>query len=234
MTESTPTPPSDFGSYFAPAATASTTPAPGPQFVPPSPQFGGVPMQVGAPAYGAAALPAPAARNWTPIIAAAVAVVVLAVGGYAWFGRSSHHSLSTPATIAGYQLMSDPTMDSLKQSLVDQVQDAAGIKKMTMGVYRLGALPSALVIAVQPKHHVGAAFDGMNAAFQSDATSGITPVDAGPLGGDMDCGVITTASASPVMCVWRDDDTIGVIGLFYQSMTEAPPLAVQFRDAVEH
>lgn len=248
MSESTPTPPSDFGNYFAPTPTGATAPAPSPQFAPPSPQFAAPPAPQFAappsPQFGAPPAPgtsgsgpvflAPTSRNSKAFIAAAAAAVVLAVGGYTLFGRSAHHSLSTPATIAGYQLVSDPQLDSLKQSLIDRAQGVGGLKKMAMGVYSQGSVPSAMVIAIQPEHDVSAAFDDMKSAFESDATSAITPVDAGPLGGDMDCGVIATASASPTMCVWRDDDTIGVVGLFFQSVTVAPPLAVQFRDAVEH
>jgi hypothetical protein len=124
--------------------------------------------------------------------------------------------LSTPATAAGYQLLSGAQFDGVRASMQSQLP-GDDLKSTVVAVYGSGTTPYAVIVAARPGKHANTAYQALVAGFEGDASAPVSSVAAGHLGGQMMCGAVTERGETAPTCAWGDKDT-----------------AVEFRNAIEH
>ncbi|MFI8183916.1 hypothetical protein ACIF70_25815 [Actinacidiphila glaucinigra] len=71
-------------------------------------------------------------------------------------------------------------------------------------------------------------------AFAGARATEVTAFEAGPWGGRLSCGFMTSIAGRPTVCAWTDGGTSGLVMLLDEkSLSEAAELALRFRTASE-
>ncbi|MBV9871061.1 MAG: hypothetical protein JO214_10610 [Frankiaceae bacterium] len=251
MTDSWTPPTSDPSGFFAATPTAPIAPTAAPSTPVAAPQVNqfGTPVappqvnQFGTPVaaspttwspYPVAATPPKQSRNmW--VVGVAILVGLISIGAAVQVFLRNHHSLSTPQTINGTTLMTDPRLDQIKSMMLNGL-DSNGIHGGIAGFYGNNGLPTAMVLAAHGRGSADSKMSEVESGLRSDTelTTPLSSAPAGKLGGRMECGAMSTSGLNIPICLWADGDTVGMIGLFGASPADAPATALTYREAVEH
>ncbi len=229
-------------------------PAPAqPHGAPPPPAFGAVPPQAGPdhpaggyPGYGYTGYP-PAGpkksrRTLWILLGCLGGVAVLSAGLLTYFvvnvtSKAGTHKIVLPAAFKGMDR--DDTSDTAQQ-LRDSVTKDLGTGDGAWTPTGVGALYEdaegrRLVVVggygkvLQPQKELDSYFKGILSSDTAKIT-GRHGVDAGPLGGRMDCAVVSNGAADVGICAWADSS--GIIGVM-EAGTDggAPDLEATATDA---
>jgi hypothetical protein len=205
------------------------------QFGTPTTEFGGpvAPPPVGWAPYPTGPAPRPTRYFW--IVGAAAGVVVIAIVAAVLVFLHNRHTLSLPQTADGYSLVTDPRLQQISNSVVNELNDSGG-NHAIVGYYGTNNVPAVAVIAARSAGSPADKLSHTEEGLQQTAglSSAMTDEPAGKLGGDMQCGAITVSGHSLPVCGWADSDTLGVVVLFDSDAAAAPSTALTFRQAVEH
>ncbi|POG44203.1 hypothetical protein BV881_28110 [Streptomyces sp. ZL-24] len=79
-----------------------------------------------------------------------------------------------------------------------------------------------------------AMWDELLELFAGAGASQVTDFEAGPWGGQLGCGFVTTDGGRQILCAWIDSDTRGQLGLLDEGgLPRAAKIALEFRTASE-
>jgi hypothetical protein len=151
-------------------------------------------------------------------------------------GAPASVTLQTPATAAGLTRVSGAAATALKATADSTT--LAGFTAPVSAVYGTAGKPVATVIAWTATTPPGptavsTAFAGVEAAT-GVTVSGVRPVAAGSLGGQMRCGTSTVSGGPAAVCFWADDVSFGAVTVLRPASAEAGArTATAVRQAVE-
>ena len=179
-------------------------------------------------------------RLWLGLVGVAV-VAAGAIFGIVKFEFPSNsgpsHELIVPASVASYQWA--PKLESGLGPLINKFRAELGssstnvvAREYQSGSATAGSSPQLV------------AFIGGHLPNQSPTSSlhnfmqdfkGAQVVSAGPMGGDAACTQVSAGTSdSAALCVWFDNDSVGVIWSPTMSAAKLDPVMLQFRPYVEH
>jgi hypothetical protein len=203
---------------------------------------------------GAVELAAPKRRPVALLAVLGAVVVLAAIAAFVWPGllvssdgsatptpvvpahpAAAAVTLAAPDSAAGLTKLTGPAADALTGVTTEPL---AGLTQPVAAVYGTGTTPSATVIAWKATgpvstDAVSTAYAGID-AVTGTAVSGVAPVDAGTLGGQMRCGATTSQGKPASVCFWADSATFGAVTVLSPaSPAAAATTALQIRQAVE-
>ncbi|GAA2752909.1 hypothetical protein [Kitasatospora cinereorecta] len=198
-------------------------------------------------APGAAALGRKRTRSLALGLAAAVTLAVVAIGWYAArstgpgpsvaFGPTDR-SINAPDTVAGYHLITGKAAARIttEQHLEDSPEQCWFYSKAQDGI-----TPD-LVFCGSSVHgdpaaasaRAGHSYDWLFREFFAGARiDDAAQVDAGPLGGQLRCGHLSTNGVA--LCHWEDDATTGsLMTADSKALQDTATFTRQFRESAEH
>ncbi len=150
---------------------------------------------------------------------------------------TAHHVGALPATLDSLTLDTDPQIQAAMEAAKAKVAsdyDMRAIKNWQVGVYQsnrpqliaeIGDVPGSMT---HQRDQFMQAFAGAASSGQGVA---IAPVDAGPKGGSVQCGVSPSGMA---VCVWVDKGTLGAVFVQGSTAQDAQAYLNELRDATEH
>ncbi|MET8630140.1 hypothetical protein ABZW30_41585 [Kitasatospora sp. NPDC004669] len=179
----------------------------------------------------------------TLLVAGAVlTAVVVQVGSDPSFGPAAEsgpvgRTVDPPATVAGYHQITGEAAESLSARLPGTTPERVWFYSATPDDTRPGLIFSASTAQWSPRlaeeirtHSLSWGLVNFFAGAKIDDPE---DVDAGPLGGAMQCG--SQPGKSAVVCRWGDASTVGSVAVFGTTdIRRAGAIAVQFRNAAEH
>ncbi|MDG4808572.1 hypothetical protein O7634_17615 [Micromonospora sp. WMMD1120] len=219
----------------------------------PAPQQQGFPpAQAGSP-YGdphLAAGPPPAKKsNVGKIVLIVLAVVlVLCVGGVAitWIAvkddvgdvvDATKTRVVAPATLAGRPKITDPELQSAADDLVTGMKSQAQNETSAVGAFYGDPTKRDLVmiagvsgLMTDPEKELDDAVTGLAKQL---TVANMTPVEAGPLGGEARCGDGTAETVPLGICLWADRGSLGLVVLYFKSADQAKAEFITIRGQVE-
>ncbi|MFI6263953.1 hypothetical protein [Micromonospora sp. NPDC051006] len=240
------------GGYPPPQRQPETyPPAQQPGGYPPQQQdgFGGQPGQTyGDPAGSVQPPPRKKSRTGRIILIAVAVVLVLCLGGtaVAWFGlkdevsegvEASRTRVEAPATLAGRPKITDPELKSLSDQMVAEMKKTAQNETSAVGAFYGDPAKQDLVMVIgvsglmaDPKKELDDVVTGLGTEL---GVKEMTPVEAGPLGGEARCGDGKAESAPLGVCVWADKGSVGAVVVFFSSAEKAKADFVTMRGEIE-
>ncbi|MDH6578683.1 hypothetical protein [Kitasatospora sp. MAP5-34] len=192
-----------------------------PGFPPPAPGYGGGEAYPGAYGYGQ---PVKKSRKTLWIVLGIIGGVVL-LGGAALVllvanvaAKTGNNKLVAPAAFHGTQLdNTSATASKMQSSMAGALGSGDGSWHPTpvTGFYPSADHQQAVIFVgaygnlLLPKKEIDATFTGMTTS--GGTLTGRHSVDAGPKGGSMDCGKMSTTGQEFGVCVWADGSGLGMI-----------------------
>jgi hypothetical protein len=171
-------------------------------------------------------MPPPPLATWTPAapqeapsragsskLAGAIVSIVAAVAGYVGVQYLMGPEIELPDTLAGAQRLTDPESKRFEDFTADEGEryhiDAEG------GVYGSAIAPEFFVILVDGSavETTDQLFDALVAGFsQAGATVDGSGVRSGTRrGSDYRCVVTTAGPQTATACMWRDEESVGIV-----------------------
>ncbi|WFE39120.1 hypothetical protein [Micromonospora sp. WMMD998] len=224
-------------------------PYPGTHPPPPQQQPGGYPPPQ--PPYGGDQLGAPPKKKFGAgkillIVLAAVLVLCLGGGLVFWLAAgdevkdvvaATRTRVVEPTTLGGRPKVSEPQLQSLASQMKTDLSKDVPNATSTAGAFYGDPAKKDLVMIVGVSGVIADPKKEM-----ADAITAITPelgakefkaVDAGPLGGDAECGDGKAQDIPVGVCVWADKGSLGMVVAYFKSATELQSEFVDLRGEVE-
>ncbi|MFJ9697961.1 hypothetical protein [Kitasatospora sp. NPDC101183] len=189
--------------------------------------YPGAPGGEAYPGYGGAYAPMPPQKKsrkglWITL-AAVGAVVVLGGGAVAYFAYDVVSSAGTqkivlPADFKDMKRNDDsPVTAAMEKAMTDSLGKGDGNWQPTgvAGLYQDAQSQPQLIVAgaygkiLNPKQQLDEAFNGV--ASKGSTISDRHSVDAGPKGGDMECGTLVEADSKIGICAWADTSSLVMV-----------------------
>jgi serine/threonine protein kinase len=149
-------------------------------------------------------------------------------------------SLTAPAAVAGLTRSTDTALQASADQLVSEIRTQLDGERSAVAAFYTdprSAGRRVLFIGitadiVSPTREIDATFTSVNQG--STKIGNIVEVPAGPLGGKAKCGNGKTGEVSVVVCVWADNESLG-LGVFYnRPAAESADLFIRIRQEVSH
>jgi hypothetical protein len=163
-------------------------------------------------------------RKWLPLVVAGGLVSLLgllAAGGYVLFRPhfSGHHpaSLHTPAEVAGLHRATDPLLEDAAVQLSAALTGEIDLDTAVAAFYLDPTDEERLVLLAGGtgalRHPAEALDDAFGQAGTGMTITGVSDVDAGPMGGTARCGETTMEEMVAAVCGWADHGSV-VLAIF--------------------
>jgi hypothetical protein len=167
-----------------------------------------------------------------------IALAGLGTLGYAgWqIGTQKNATLSTPAQIGPLRLDNSDDGQQTAAYLQTALSAEITLKKTVGAVYKDGSGHSVLFFGGtatiwSPDTQLDSAFSLIS--DKQGAVTGLREVDAGKLGGTMECGTTKSDDGSLSVCGWADHGSLAVAMFPNQPESAAAPLLRDIRDATQ-
>ncbi|MEV0426271.1 hypothetical protein [Micromonospora sp. NPDC050495] len=212
----------------------------------PGPPYG---AEAGQPGYGAPVGPPPKKSSVGKILLIVLAVVVvLCVGGGTalYFATkdkvdevvdATKTRMTTPETLAGRPKVTDPQLQKAATDMVAEMKKDVPDATSTVGAFYGDPQKQDLVmiggvsgLIADPKKELADATKGLGSEL---AVSNFKSIDAGPLGGDAECGDGKAQTVSVGVCVWADRGSVGVLVLYFKSGADLQKEFAAMRGQIE-
>ena len=142
-----------------------------------------------------------------------------------------------PPTLAGRKKLEHPELDAIVDELVTELeQDLPMADKVVGGLYGnlltqdLVMLVAAAVPIANPEREFD---DAVEAMSDSMGVTSMSTVDPGPLGGFAKCGDGESDGTPVAVCVWVDNDSLGILAFFNNDVESVRSEFIAARSEVE-
>ncbi|MER7845067.1 hypothetical protein ABTZ03_14120 [Kitasatospora sp. NPDC096077] len=147
-------------------------------------------------------------------------------------------TVDAPETVAGYHLITGADADALAARMPGSTPERYWFYGDSPDADRPSVLLTASTAQWDPKlAHEMATHSlswGLYNFFAGARIEDARTVDAGPLGGEMQCGT-RTGKVTAVLCRWGDASTVGTVAVYDTTdIDRAGAIAVRFRTETEH
>jgi hypothetical protein len=171
------------------------------------------------------------------VLAVLLVVAGLAVGGFLVATpvlREYPATLSTPPSVDGMPMLTDPTHRDLAARLRTQIAQSVPVDDVTAAFYAPDVDPSRGVLVVAGTHLLFRLSTQLDAAYRGLSVTRSASVDPGFMGGVAGCGLADPAGASMAICVWVDHGSIGVVVGYGRGIPETADLMRAIRPEILH
>ncbi|MGA5818328.1 hypothetical protein ACPC54_10765 [Kitasatospora sp. NPDC094028] len=176
------------------------------------------------------------------VAGAAVAAVVVDMGSDPSYGPAAEsgpadRTIDAPEAVAGYRLITGDAAARLTARMPSGAPEHYWFYSATPDGTRPSLMFSASTAQWNPElareNATHSLSWGLNNYFAGAKVDDPQDVDAGPLGGAMQCGM--QAANGAAVCRWIDASTAGAVAVFGSTdIHQAGAIALQFRNAAEH
>jgi hypothetical protein len=141
--------------------------------------------------------------------------------------------IDLPQTIAGLTKVDDPTLNQTANETAQQIKTATNADSAVAAYYAPSGDLTKAVGLVGATGRITDPEGELEDAFSGElSVTGVQEVDAGPLGGTMQCGTTASGGQALTVCGWADGGSL-MLGIFInRSQTESASLFRQIRGAV--
>jgi hypothetical protein len=142
-----------------------------------------------------------------------------------------------PKKLGGRPKLTDEQFAGIADQLESELSQAPGATTSVGALYGRPAERDIVVIAgvaapvSNPAQELNGTFFG--AGVGGLKVTGITEVDAGPLGGEAKCGKANASGVNMALCAWADDGSVGWIIWYFKSVKQAKGEFVKLRGEIE-
>lgn len=141
--------------------------------------------------------------------------------------------IDLPQTVAGLTKVDDPALNKTANETAQQIKTATNTDSAVAAYYAPSGDLTRAVGLVGATGRIANPESELEDAFSGElGVTGVTDVDAGPLGGVMRCGTTASNGQALTACGWADGGSI-MLGIFInRSQTESATLFRQIRGAI--
>ena len=142
-----------------------------------------------------------------------------------------------PQTLAGLDKSSQADLQSSADDVVTELKDELDSEKDAVAAFYTDPKAAGKLVLfvgitadiVSPVTEIDATFTSFNSSSEVQIGN-ITEVAAGPLGGKAKCGNGKNKDVTVVLCVWGDNESLGMAVFYNRSVTDSAALFVQIRN----
>jgi hypothetical protein len=142
-----------------------------------------------------------------------------------------------PKKLGGRPKLTDEQFAGIAEQLESELSQAPGATTSVGALYGTPTKRDIVVIAgvAAPVDDPTAELNGtfFGAGVGGLDVTGITKVDAGPLGGEAKCGKANASGVNMALCAWADDGSVGWIIWYFKSVKQARGEFVKLRGEIE-
>jgi hypothetical protein len=175
------------------------------------------------------------------VLIAFAVLVLLAVAVLGWAGwlvnSQKNTSLAVPDKIGTLSLDTSADAASSAEYLRDALSAEISVKKAIGAIYQENDDKNVLFFGGTAL--IWRTGSTLKTAFglitdKQGAVTDLHDIDAGPLGGTMQCGTTKSDDGDLTVCGWSDHGSVAVAMFPDRTQAEAGPIFLQIRNAVEH
>jgi hypothetical protein len=151
---------------------------------------------------------------------------------------AANTTVSAPETLAGKPKITDPQLQAAADQMVSTLKTEVPDARDTVAAFYGDPAKQDLVMLVAVSGLIADPGKELDDTFTSMNSTGlpvknIADVEAGPLGGNAKCGDGDVQGSPIGLCVWTDRGSLGLIGVYFKTGSEAASQFVQMRGEVE-
>jgi len=140
-----------------------------------------------------------------------------------------------PDTVAGMKKLNEPSLTATANETATKIKAATNADSAVAGYYAENSDVTRAVGIVGATTHITNPASELKSAFDSSLNvTNLQTVDAGPLGGVMQCGTTSSDGAAMTICGWADGGSLA-LGIFLnRSQSASATLFVKIRGEILH
>jgi hypothetical protein len=144
-------------------------------------------------------------------------------------------TITLPDSVAGMKKLDNPALTATANETATKIKAATNADSAVAGYYAENGDVTRAVGIVGATTQITDPETELKSAFESSLNvTGLQKVDAGPLGGVMECGVTSSDGAAMTICGWADGGSLA-LGIFLnRSLSTSATLFVKIRGEILH
>jgi hypothetical protein len=142
-----------------------------------------------------------------------------------------------PETLAGRPKITDPSLQAVADDMVADMKSEITNETGAVGAFYGNPEKKDMVMiaaasgrVIDPAKEVD---EGIQALGGGLKLTNVAPIDPGPLGGVAKCGDATAEDIEMGICIWADNGSVGVIGIYFKKAAAVKAEFVKIRAEVE-